>query len=86
MKKLLNIIITIAMIFNLFPLIVFAEDANKMYIYDNYIVEYNIVNIWENNQNIEITITNTSEKPIENWMLSYNFCGEIQSIWNAGIN
>ena len=70
MKKILSIILTTVMIFNLFPLIVFAEDANKAYIYDSYTIEYNIVNSWENNQNIEIIITNTSEKPIENWMLS----------------
>ncbi len=85
MKQFLSIMLTIVIIFNLFPLTVFAEDTNKTYIYDNYIIEYNIVSSWENNQNIEITITNTSEETIENWMLSYDFCGEIQGIWNAEI-
>lgn len=85
MNKILNVILATIILFNLFPLIAFAEEISKTYIYDNYTIEYNIVNSWGNNQNIEITITNTSEEPIENWMLSYNFCGEIQGIWNAEI-
>lgn len=83
MKQCLSIMLTIVITLNLFPLIAFAEDTNKTYIYDNYTIKYNIVNSWENNQNIEITITNTSAEPIESWMLSYDFCGEIQGIWNA---
>lgn len=68
-NKILSITLMILYFLNCVSLAIIAlEDINKKYIYDNYTVEYNIINSWENNQNIEITITNTSEEPIENQM------------------
>lgn len=84
--KITSILLTVILLLNCISSTVFAiEDQIKMYSYNNYDIKYNVIDSWENNQNIEITITNTGEEPIENWMLSYDFCGEIQGIWNAEI-
>ncbi len=85
-KKNISILLVLVMLTYIFPIQVYAnESVSKIYQYNNYNINYNIINSWDNSQNIEIKITNTSEEQIENWMLSYDFCGEIQGIWNAEI-
>lgn len=85
-NKILSITLMIIYLLNYVSLTTVAlKESSKTYIYDKYTIEYNIANSWETNQNIEITITNTGTEPIENWMLSYDFCGEIQGIWNAEV-
>ena len=65
-----------------FPIVAAAKTGNTVFNYDAYSVEYTIVNEWSGYQNIEITLTNTGAEPIYNWMLAYDFCGEIQGMWN----
>jgi len=56
--KYFSIILIIAMICNFFiPFTAFAnESTNRTFEYANFTVNYNIVNSWDNNQNIEIKI------------------------------
>ena len=53
--------------------------------YNNYVVEYNIINEWDNNQNIKITMTNTGDETIHNWALRFDASGEISGLWNGSI-
>ena len=83
MNRLLCFILTLTMFVSLMPTNVIAVDNFKTYTYSDYVIEYNITNEWENNQNVSITVKNIGAEPIENWMLAYDFCGEINGIWNA---
>ena len=72
-KKIISLFIVISMFIGFIPASVFASENSKTYTYDNYTVEYAITNSWDNSQNISITIENTGDTLIENWMLSYDF-------------
>lgn len=62
-----------------------AESGSKVYTHDGYTVEYTIKNEWTGNQNIEVTITNTSDDVLSGWAMGYNAFGEIGGLWNAKI-
>lgn len=48
----------------------FAEETESAdFVYDDYSVSYNVTDSWGNTEKVSITLTNTSENPIENWML-----------------
>lgn len=49
----------------------------------DYVFQYNITGQWDNHINASITITNTSDKVIDNWSVKYNINGQIENIWNA---
>lgn len=50
---------------------------------DNFDIHYTVVSRWEHAFQAEIEITNTSDQPIENWMLAFSTENEIKSIWDA---
>ena len=58
-----------------------AESAN--FVYDDYSVSYNVTNSWGDTDVVNITLTNTGETPIENWMLYFEPNGEITSMWDV---
>ena len=50
----------------------FAETIeNTYFVYDNYSVSYNVTDSWGSTEKVSITLTNTGENPIENWMLYF---------------
>lgn len=53
--------------------------------YDSYNVTYEVKKLSNNKQNISVTLTNTTDKPIYNWGLEYVSTGQISSVWNASI-
>ena len=59
-----------------------AETGTATYTYDGYKVDYAVTNEWFGNQNVNVTLTNTSNEPILNWALGYDATGEISGIWN----
>ena len=65
------------------PLDVFAEVGSRTYTYDNYEVDYAVLNEWEGNQSIQVTIRNTGTESILNWALAYRAGGEVNGLWNA---
>lgn len=87
MKRFLVILFITTIIVNLF--IPFTIVANKQkqqkYNYDTYIINYSIINEWENSQNISITIANTGDESIIGWALQYDAGGEISNLWNGMI-
>ena len=62
-----------------------AETGVSVFNYDNYVIEYAVVNEWDGYQNIEVKLTNTGIEPIYNWALKYNAGGEISGLWNGTI-
>jgi hypothetical protein len=86
-KGIINLVLTLTIAVNLFmPLSAYADEpANKTYEYSGFTVEYNTADSGANSKNVNITITNTGVSPIENWMLSYDFNGDITGIWNASV-
>ena len=65
------------------PFEVFAETVSKIYEYDGYSVDYSVLNEWEGNQSIQVTIRNTGTESILNWVLAYRAGGEVNGLWNA---
>jgi hypothetical protein len=65
------------------PMAMFAEDT--VFDYDGYMVNYAITNSWSDNQNVQITVTNTGSEPIYNWSLQYDPCGTILGLWNGEV-
>lgn len=59
-------------------------NPNK-YIGDGYEVEFKVTNQWTGAFNGEFVLTNTSDKPLENWTLTFDFEHEITNIWGAQI-
>ena len=84
-NRLMSILISVLICLTVIPNVNINadEEKDKIFNYLGYSVEYNIVNEWEGNQNIEIKFTNTGSEPIYNWALKYNACGEISGLWNA---
>jgi len=81
-KNILAMLLTFAMILGIItttPLTAFAESNVTDFVYDGYTVNYEITNSWNNgqNNNVTVTITNTGAETIENWMLAYDFMGEV---------
>ncbi len=62
-----------------------AAGESKTYTYDGYTVEYTVMGEWAGNQNIQVTITNTSDEVLSNWAVGYNARGEINGLWNAQV-
>ncbi len=60
-----------------------AETGTATYTYDGYKVDYAVTNEWFGNQNVNVTLTNTSNESILNWALGYDATGEISGIWNG---
>lgn len=77
----LSLIIASSMM-SVFP--AFAEETESTdFVYDDYSVSYNVTDSWGNTEKVSITLTNTSENPIENWMLYFDPNGEITSKWDV---
>ena len=55
------------------------------YVGDGYEVEFKVTNQWTGAFNGEFVLTNTSDKPLENWTLKFDFEHEISNMWNAQI-
>ncbi len=84
MRKIINLLMVFIVLLNLIPVTVFAENENvKTYGQNGYTINYEIVNSWGNSQNITVTIKNTGTETIDNWMLEYDFNGDVVGIWNA---
>ncbi len=85
-KKLCSLILAIILMFNMsavLPIEVFAEIGSHTYAYDNYEVDYAVLNEWEGNQSIQVTIRNIGTESILNWALAYRAGGEVNGLWNA---
>lgn len=63
---------------------VFADESTaKTFVYDDYTVTYDVTNSWGNTEVISVTLSNTSDSAIENWMLYFDPHGDIQYVNDA---
>lgn len=88
MKRICSAAASVAVVCNFvagMPLAAFAaETAEYSFAHENYTVSYNVNDSWNQNGQVSVTITNTGESTIENWMLVYDdFGAAIGDIWNA---
>ncbi|MBU5673998.1 DUF3289 family protein [Paenibacillus brevis] len=56
-----------------------------IYAGEGYQITYRISSQWEHAFNADVTITNTSERIIENWALRFTLPHEITNIWNGSV-
>ena len=61
------------------------EVKGNTYVGVGYEVTFSVISSWDTAYTGEITIKNTSDKPIENWCIDYGFNQEVSNIWNATI-
>lgn len=87
MKKVFNSLLTALLVFALvLPLAVYSDyPETKIYTHEDYLVEYRVMNSWENAQNITVTISNMGDNSIISWAVKYNAGGEITGLWNGVI-
>lgn len=84
LKRSVSAVLAASMAASVFTAVpVYAETSSATYTYDDYKVDYAVTNEWFGNQNVNVTLTNTSDKPILNWALGYDANGEISGIWNG---
>lgn len=71
-----------ASMFTSMPFSAFAEDEaetnNQTYVYDDYEVSYQVTNSWGDTEVVSITLSNTGDSTIEDWMLYFDPNGEVQ--------
>lgn len=53
---------------------------------EGFTVKYTIDSQWDNQYTANVVLTNTGDKPIENWELSYESYDEYGNIWNAKVS
>lgn len=84
LRKTVSAVLAASMAASVFTAVpVYAETSSATYTYDGYKVDYAVTNEWFGNQNVNVTLTNTSDEPILNWALGYDANGEISGIWNG---
>ena len=84
-KKIVSLILSMAMLIGIITIAPVYANPNQTLVYDDYTVDYIVNSTWGDTQSINITVTNTGDETIENWMLAYDFNGSIQGIWNADV-
>lgn len=60
-----------------------VEPQTYTYEYENFSIEYEIQNVWDENCNVCVRIINTSDTTIENWELAWKSEDEISNVYNA---
>ena len=84
LRKTVSAVLAASMAASVFTAVpVYAETSSATYTYDGYKVDYAVTNEWFGNQNVNVTLTNTSDESILNWALGYDANGEISGIWNG---
>ncbi len=87
MKRIISVILTIAMVLGISMETFAAYGGEKAHAYqsDNYTITYIITNEWSGNQQISVSITNDGEETLRNWAVMFDNVGEITNIWNAEV-
>ncbi|WP_310605562.1 cellulose binding domain-containing protein [Anaerosporobacter sp.] len=61
-------------------------EKETMFYGDGFTVKYTIDSQWDNQYTANVVLTNTGDKTIENWELSYDSYDEYSNIWNAKVS
>ena len=86
-KKMFSAFVGVAMAANAFitmPISAFAdEETSHTYTYDDYEISYDVTNSWGNTEFVSVTLSNTGESTIENWMLYFEPNGQVHNTVNV---
>lgn len=86
LKKSLSTILCCALTVNslgLSSIIANATESNsKEYVYDGYKINYDVTNSWGNTEVVSVTLSNTGDSTIENWMLYFDPNGQVHDTVN----
>lgn len=62
------------------------EKIEETYVGDGYEVNFKVTSQWNDGFNGNVTITNTSDTVIDNWLIGFELPHEITNIWNGVIS
>ena len=86
-KKMFSAFVGMAMTVNALmtmPFSAFAdEETGHTYTYDGYEVSYDVTNAWGNTEVVSVTLSNTGDSTIENWMLYFDPNGQVYNTVNV---
>ncbi|MDE6103705.1 MAG: cellulose binding domain-containing protein, partial [Oscillospiraceae bacterium] len=86
-KKIFSTFIGAAMTANALitmPFSAFADEETECtYTYDGYEVSYDVTNSWGNTEVVSVTLYNTGDSTIENWMLYFEPNGQVHNTVNV---
>ena len=87
MKRIISIILTIAMILGISmeTFAAYSGDRSRTYKKENCTITYSITNEWNGNQQVSVSITNDGEETLRNWAVMFDNDGKIANIWNAEV-
>lgn len=85
MKKVISFVLCFIFMLNLITQTVFADNTKDtaVFLSNDCIINYTIVNEWDGNQQINVSITNNSEEPIRNWAVKFDTQDSVINPWNA---
>jgi hypothetical protein len=86
-KRIFPMLLTFLLIFNLgigidFP--VYA-DSTRIYNYENYTIEYKVKTEWTGNQDVGVTVKNTSDEPLQGWAFEFDAGGDVKNVFGAEV-
>ena len=85
-KRFIALFIVAVLLVGSVPCSVNAQEATqRVYTHEGYEIIYSVAGRWDNNQNINVTVSNTGEQDICGWAVSLVPGGEIYNIWNARV-
>ena len=87
MKRIISVILTIAMVLGISmeTFAAYGGEKSRAYQKDNCTITYSITNEWSGNQQITISITNDGEETLRNWAIMFDNSGRIANICNADV-
>lgn len=85
LKKMVSALLGVTMVANMaLSMPAFADETTGCtYAYDGYEVTYDVTNSWGVTEMVSITLSNTGDETIENWMLYFDPNGEITGLFDA---
>lgn len=85
LKKMVSALLSVTMVANMaLSVPTFAEETvDRTYVYDDYEITYDVTNSWGVTEMVSITLSNTGDETIENWMLYFDPNGEITGLFDA---
>lgn len=83
MKKLISLLISIALLFSVRAeaFAAYTEDRAKAYESGDCTITYTIQNEWDNYRQIQMSVTNNGSETVRNWALKFDGTSEVTNIW-----
>lgn len=87
MKKIISLLLSIIIMFNFTAQIAAAYEDELVRTYESggCAITYTVVNEWDGNRQISVSVKNKTEEAIRNWALKLDITGKIAEIWNASV-